>query len=150
LRKGKMSRKLLKVTLGLTVVAALTLGVASVAFAEGQRLSSISAWNVGHRSGSWADSNGDTAHTRVLLTGVTIAAGNITYTPTSVQLQLLRNNAPFGYQSLGNRTSAPGSYQDWGNPGSGTYVFQYNGSTANGLFYGSGWDLYASHANIYW
>ncbi|HEX4444134.1 MAG TPA: hypothetical protein VHZ81_11225 [Galbitalea sp.] len=147
-----MSRKVLKVAMGLTVVAALTLGVTTVAFAEGQRLSYISAWPTGHRSGTWADSDGDSAHTRVLLTGVTISADNITYTPSSVQLQLLKNNPPFGYQAVSNKTAAPGSYQDWGNPGSGTFVFQYNGSTYAGGFYGSGsgFDLNATHANIYW
>lgn len=153
-----LSRKLLKVSFGVAICAGMALGTLTVAHAEGQRLSSISGWSVGTRSQVWSDSNSTTdgnAATRVYLSGVTLYVPytNLTYTAKTVQLQLQQDIFGVGFTSQGNVTAAPGTYHSWGDRAAGTYKFQYNGSTAtNGSFYGSGSgvNINASTANIYW
>lgn len=138
-----------KAAITAVIAAGLILSGASVAYAEGTRTDSVSAWGVGHDSGPWSDGNFDSASTTVKLQGsVSIAqAGSpFSYTPSSVQLQLQRDVFGVGWQSQGNRTAAPGSLHNWGDVTAGSYRFQYNGATQGGVFRGagSGFALFAS------
>lgn len=144
------SRRLLLAGLAGVAIGASVLAGATVAQA---RTDTISAWSVGHRSATWSDGNTTSADTKIRLTSVSIAqAGSpFSYTPSSVQLQLLRDVPPIGWQSQGNRTAAPGSYHNWGDVVSGSYRYQYNGATEGGTFHGagSGFDLFAT-ATVTW
>ncbi|MBT2496707.1 MAG: hypothetical protein K0Q52_395 [Microbacterium sp.] len=152
----RRSRKL--AAAAITGAVAASLLFAAPAMAEGSRSSSIPApgWTVGTRSSTWADSNGDSAATRVRLTSIQLYVPNtpISWTNiSSTQLQLLKDVWGTGWVSQGNRTAAPGANQDWGDVAAGTYRFQYNGGTPAGQSFkgsGSGVWIIAGGANISW
>jgi hypothetical protein len=153
---ARRSTKLASIAAGAAIAASLL--VAAPAMAEGSRASSIPSpgWTVGTRSGTWADSNGDSADTRVKLAGtVRLYVPNTPISWNSVsstQLQLLKDVWGSGWVSQGNRTAAPGAFQNWGRVSAGTYRFQYNGGTAGGTFHGSGSGVWitAANADMYW
>lgn len=141
--------------LGLVVASAIVATTAVAAHAEGSRNTYLSGWSPGAASSTWADSNGDSLATRVALFSVNafIPYTSTTRTPSSVQLELQRDQWGIGWVNQGNRTAAPGYWHSWGdNNWSGTFRFRLNGWTANGQWYGSGsgWQLNAGTVWIRW
>lgn len=139
--------KLRAAGVAVALAAGLIATSAIAAYAEGSRSTYVGGYSPGADSSTWADSNGDNASTRVRLasgaTTISFTSTPVTYVPSSVQLQLQKDVWGVGFQSQGNITAAPGVYHNWGDQNwSGTFRFQYNGSTANGTFYGYG----SSHA----
>lgn len=137
------TQRLRAAALTAVLAAGLVSATAMAAHAEGSRNTYVGGYSPGADSSTWADSNGDNASTRVRLaagaTTIDFTGTPISYTPSSVQLQLQKDVFGVGFQSQGNKTAAPGVYHNWGdNNWSGTFRFQYNGSTAGGTYYGAG------------
>lgn len=85
--------------LGVVIASAIIATTTVAAHAEGARNSYFSGWSPGAASSTWADSNGDSAATRIALFDVKafIPYTSTTRTPSSVQLELQRDQWGVGW-----------------------------------------------------
>lgn len=130
--EGNAMRKSTKTTITAVLTAALTVGVASAAFA-GSNSTYIADWRAGNQSQPWTDTGGTTTTAVSLSTcyGHTTIGPYHRYYAEDNQLQLQKQNAWGGWATTGanggNSTANCGSTHRWSNQSSGTYKFQLNG-----------------------